>query len=371
MRFIEDGWNFIKGLSPLKLSLLILSPFTLSLLIHVTILMLSAYTTWYIPMLKKEEEPVATILIEDGKSDRFSFQTSSYLDQFKVNNHMSYPLPQVEYRPVLPDVKFYPEPTIREELDLIGVETIDRKWLDPATDRQILYTGEEKLAGSFSRHIRILRGGGLDVVFVFDSTSSMAEFLKRVKIKIANLVATFKKLVPTARIGLVTYRDVGDDFVTKVHRLTYGTKSLQNFLRDIYPVGGGDLEEAVDEALRVAIDELNWRKRSKKIILLIGDAPPHQKDMEKTTALIEKFRKKMGGMVAALDTSRQSLRPMASEDNVVVEQKKVLEEFRYFAKIGGGESARLVDEEKVIRQMVVLVFGTRWEGCLDEFLKNL
>jgi hypothetical protein len=371
MRFLEEVWDFIKGLSPIKLSLLILSPFTLSLLIHVSILTLTAYTTWYIPMLHIKDEPVATILFEDGKSDRFSFQTSSNLNQFKVNNHMSYPIPQVEYRPVLPDVKSFPEPTIREELDLIGVETIDRKWLDPATDRQFLYTGAEKLAGSFSRHIQVLRGGGLDVVFVFDSTSSMAEFLKRVKIKIANLVDTFKKLVPTARIGLVTYRDVGDDFVTKMHQLTYGTKSLQIFLREIEPVGGGDREEAVDEALRVAIDKLNWRKRSKKIILLIGDAPPHQKDMEKTTALIEKFRKRMGGMVAALDTSRQTIRPMASADNVVVKQKEVLEEFKHFAKIGGGESARLVDEEKVIRQMVVLVFGTRWEGCLDEFLKNL
>lgn len=371
MRFLEDAWDFIKGLSPLKLALLIISPFTLSLLIHVCILTLTAYTTWYIPILNKEDEPVATILFEDGKSDRFSFQTSSNLNQFKVDNHMSYPLPQVEYRPVLPDVKSFPEPTIREDLSLIGVETIDRKWLDPATDRQILYAGEEKLAGSFSRHIQVLRGGGLDVVFVFDSTSSMAEFLKRVKIKIANLVDTFKKLVPTARIGLVTYRDVGDDFVTKMHQLTYGTRSLQIFLREIEPVGGGDREEAVDEALRVAIDELNWRKRSKKIILLIGDAPPHQQDMKKTSALIEKFRRKMGGMVAALDTSRQSFKPVASDDNVVVKQQEVLEEFKHFAKIGGGESARLVDEEKVIRQMVVLVFGTRWEGCLDEFLKNL
>ncbi len=30
-----------------------------------------------------------------------------------------------------------------------------------------------------------------------------------------------------------------------------------------------------------------------------------------------------------------------------------------------------MDEEKVIRQMVVLVFGTRWEVFLDEFMKNL
>ena len=372
MSFAKDIWNFIRRLSPFKLFLLILSPFTLSIFIHLTILILFSYITWYIPMQKKAEEGhVATIVLEEGKSDRFSFHTKKNLDQFKINNHMAYPLPQIEYRPVLPEIKFYPEPTIREELDLIGVETMDRKWLNPATDRQILYTGEEKLFGSFTRHIQLLREGGLDIVFIFDSTSSMAEFLRKVKIKIVNLVATFKNLVPTARIGLVTYRDVGEDFVTRKHSLTHGTKSLQIFLRDIDPVGGGDREEAVDEALRVAIEELNWKKYAKKIILLIGDAPPHKKDMPKTRKLIEKFRKKMGGMVATLDTSYKPFKIKTSGDNLDREQEKVMDEFKLFAEIGGGESARLIDEEKVIRQMVVLVFGTRWEVCLDEFLKNL
>jgi hypothetical protein len=49
----------------------------------------------------------------------------------------------------------------------------------------------------------------------------------------------------------------------------------------------------------------------------------------------------------------------------------VLDEFKLFADLGGGESARLIDEEKVIKQMVILVFGSRWEVCLDEFMKNL
>jgi len=372
MRFAEDTWNFIRRLSPFKLLLIFLSPFALSILIHVIILAIFSYITWYIPMQKKaEENHAATIMLEEGKSDRFSFHTKKDFDQFKINNHMAYPLPQVEYRPVLPEIKFYPEPVIREELNLIGVETMDRKWLNPATDRQILYTGEEKLFGSFTRHIQLLREGGLDIVFIFDSTSSMAEFLRKVKIKIANLVATFKKLVPTARIGLVTYRDVGEDFVTRKHQLTHGTKSLQIFLKDIDPVGGGDREEAVDEALRVAIEDLNWKKNAKKIILLIGDAPPHKKDIPKTKKLIEKFRKKMGGMVTTLDTSYQPFSLMANGDNSGGEQKKVMDEFKLFAETGGGESARLIDEEKVIRQMVVLVFGTRWEVCLDEFLKNL
>jgi Mg-chelatase subunit ChlD len=216
-----------------------------------------------------------------------------------------------------------------------------------------------------------MRETGLDIVFVFDATSSMAQFLKQVKEKIANLTATFKKLVPTARIGLVAYRDVGDDFVAKSHQLTHGTQSLQNFLRDIDPVGGGDWQESIGEALRVAIRDINWGKRTKKIILIIGDAPPHSKDMSAITSLINDFRNSMGGMVAALDTSAQTFKAISGKDSHQGETTKVLEDFKVIATLGGGESARLQDEEKVIRQMAIMVFGSKWEVCLDEFLKNL
>ncbi len=340
--------------------------FSLSFLVHILLLLIFASVTWYMPAQQKEEDPVASIILHGQREDRLKFQEKDHLDSFKVQDKMVYPLPEIEYRPVMPDITYYPEPKVEETFDLIGIEAMDRTWLNPSTGRQPLYTGEERLAGSFTRHIQMLREGGLDIVFVFDSTSSMAEFLRQVKFKITNLVAAFKKLVPTARIGLVTYRDVDADFVTKVHPLTYGTKSLKAFLQEIDPEGGGDREEAVDEALRVAIDELNWKEKSKKIILLIGDAPPHQEDMVKTTNLIGKFRNNMGGVIAALDTSGQTFTSLDGRRNT-----SVLQEFKLFADIGGGESARLVDEERVIRQMVVLVFGSRWEVCLDEFLKNL
>ena len=71
-------------------------------------------------------------------------------------------------------------------------------------------------------------------------------------------------------------------------------------------------------------------------------------------------------MVATLDTSSQNMRLPGQGP-----AQGVLPEFKELAEIGGGESARMVDEEKVIKQMVVLVFGTKWESYLDEFLKNL
>ncbi len=346
------------------------TPFLISLGIHGLLLLLFASVIWHTPRTSLPEDQAARILLQGQQDMHLQFQGKDKSDRYKVKDHMVYPLPEIDYNPVLPDLQYYPEPKLREEIDLIGIEHLSRTNQHKKTGRQPLYTGDEKLAGSFTRHIKLLREGGLDVVFVFDSTSSMAEFLQQVKYKITNLTATFKELVPTVRIGMVTYRDRGSAFITRAHRLTYGTKSLQQFLNEIEPGEGGDREEAVDEALRVAVEEMKWRPKAKKIILLIGDAPPHEQNIDKTLKLIELFRNSMHGAVATLDTRRQIFIPISSSE-AHQQQGIVMESFKRFADCGGGESARLLNEDKVIRQMVIMVFGTRWEMFLDEFLKNL
>ncbi len=341
-------------------------PFMISLLLHLALLTAFAYITWDVPGLSKADDSSLRQSCSRSPEQGLQFADTSQLERFKFEDKTSYPLAQSEPRPVMPQMKFVPEMKVREDINLLGVPVLDRSWAKVSNGPLAVYTGAERLSGSFSRHVQGMRDMGLDIVFIFDATSSMAGFLRQVKYKIANLVTTFKALVPTARVGLVAYRDTGDDFITKTQQLTYSTQSLQDFLRDIAPVGGGDREEALDEALRVAVEQLNWKEKSKKIIVIIGDAPPHRQDMPKARALAEKFKNRMGGLVAALDTSPQTLYGMDGR-----QQTKVLDEFRLLAEAGGGESARLIEEEKVIRQMAILVFGTKWEMCLDEFLKNL
>jgi len=343
-------------------------PFLISLLLHGALLMVCATVTWQTSAVQRADEyPGAAIVLEQPRNEELRFQGREMLDRRTAQETKLIPMPDIDEAPSLPDVKFVPDIKIREDLNLIGIDVMSRMRPSSTETQKTFYAGEERLRGSFTRHIQGLREAGLDIVFVFDATSSMAEFLRQVKFKISGMVETFKRLVPTSRIGLVAYRDRGDDFVTKSHPLTHGVNSLKDFLKEIDPVGGGDREEALDEALRVAIQELNWKRNSKKIILIIGDAPPHKSDLEKCNALINTFKSSMGGMVGALDTSAQTFKPAVPGG----ESGAVLEEFKQLAALGGGESARLVDEEKVIRQMVVLVFGSRWEVCLDEFLKNL
>jgi hypothetical protein len=347
-------------------------PFLCSLFLHIILFIILAFLKMSAnPQVDwPHAPPKAKIRFSGEEKTQLQFQGKEKLDNFKVLHRMVYPLPEIDYRPVLPKIHFDPQPKSKETLRIIGLQAIDHKSeLTFASGRQPFYTGEEKLATSFGEYIQLLREGGLDVVFVFDSTSSMAQVLREVKQKVSYLTQTIWRLVPTARIGLVTYRDVGDAYVTKELPLTYSLQKLVNFLREIEPEGGGDLEESVDEGLRVAIEESAWRKKAKKMVILMGDAPPHENDIQKSYSLVDRFRMKKKGVVCSLDTSVRS--NVTSENSLFDETPGIMESFSAFAEIGGGESTNLIEVERLIRQMVVLIFGTRWEEFLDEFLKTL
>lgn len=359
--------------------------FALSCIIHTLCIFLLVKMNWMAPVHGRPENNSTVTVVPQGKREMpltFQDQKPQLYEAFSVQGmnpvddkspgEMDERLPKIQSLFALPVVRFTPDIRIRDDVNRSGAPTLDKSLLNagkgPADSigGQFYGMGGTGFSGSFGRHMKGVREMGLDIVFIFDATSSMAEFLRQVKTKIANLAMTFKALVPTARIGLVAYRDHTDDFVTKSFPLTHRTQQLEGFLQGMDPVGGGDHAEAVTDGLRVAINEFNWGKNSKKIILVIGDAPPHKEDMQQARDLVEKFKTRMNGMVATLDTSSRGFQPQGQPLS-----QEVLPEFREIAMIGGGESARMVDEEKVIKQMAVLVFGTKWESYLDEFLKNL
>lgn len=382
----QKDHSLVKYFSIVIFFVLTALPFLLSISFHSGVLYLSKNMTWQFgkDVSSKQEVP-ATIVLDGRRDDGLKFQGTDRLDSFWSEDKMAYPHPEIEYRAITPEVDFYPDAKVSEELDIISIEAaaMDNQWVNPSTGRQPLYTGPEKFAGSFSRHIQVLREGGLDVVFIFDATASMQSFLKQVKQKIENLAAAFKKLVPTCRIGLVAYRDVDEEseFVTRVHPLTYGTATLHDFLEGIDPKGGGDRAEAVYQGLEDAVNKMEWNEKSKKFILVIGDAPPHQEDMAAALELIEAFRRDMGGTVAVLDTrgpeyDRTMLpsggQKLSSEHySYSADSEDVMDEFSMMAQAGRGESARLENEEVVVKKMLLLIFGERWEMYLSEFMKNL
>lgn len=119
----------------------------------------------------------------------------------------------------------------------------------------------------------------VDVVFVLDTTGSMNAMLEGAKRKIweiARYIAQGQP-APDLRIGLVAYRDVGDEYVTKFFDLTDDLDGVYQNLVSFHAGGGGDSPEHVAQALHEALNKSSWSSRQSalKLIYLVGDAPPH------------------------------------------------------------------------------------------------
>jgi Mg-chelatase subunit ChlD len=119
----------------------------------------------------------------------------------------------------------------------------------------------------------------IDVVFAIDSTGSMGDEIEVVKQNIRNIINDISQATPTpdVRYGIVTYRDHGDEYITRKWMLTRNVAQIVTALNSLVAGGGGDKEEAVAEALHVGLHEINWDQRaSSKLVFLIGDAGPHR-----------------------------------------------------------------------------------------------
>ncbi len=123
---------------------------------------------------------------------------------------------------------------------------------------------------------RALDAGGdsLDMVLAIDTTKSMVENLKSVK---ANLLGPIRQEVrrfKSFRIGLVFYRDYMEDYLARPVAFTTDLDQVQRDLNRASAEGGGDIPEAVIEALWTGLNSFDW-KADNRVLLLMGDAPPH------------------------------------------------------------------------------------------------
>ena len=119
----------------------------------------------------------------------------------------------------------------------------------------------------------------IEVCFVLDTTGSMGGLIEGAKQKIWSIANEMisAKPTPEIRLGLVAYRDRGDEYVTRTFALTNDIDAIYGQLQSFRAAGGGDEPESVNEALQDAVRKMSWSqdRRVLKIIFLVGDAPPH------------------------------------------------------------------------------------------------
>jgi len=140
----------------------------------------------------------------------------------------------------------------------------------------------------------------IDVVFVLDTTGSMGGLIEGAKQtiwQIADRLASGQPR-PDIRIGLVAFRDRGDQYVTKLSPLSRDLDGVQAELRALTADGGGDHPEDVNQALHRAIQDMQWDRgeRTLRLVFLVGDAPPHDDYADQPTGAAIAAKAKAAGI---------------------------------------------------------------------------
>jgi hypothetical protein len=150
----------------------------------------------------------------------------------------------------------------------------------------------------------------LDLVLVIDTTGSMRDELREIQAGILAIVRILNRLSPSLAVGIVAYRDRGEEYVTLVHPLKRiddrALKDVLAFVGGLSARGGEDDPEAVEVALAEAM-KLAWRDRTMGRIVVIGDQPPRPAQLQSALDIAARFRsadppgRALGAIYAGVD----------------------------------------------------------------------
>jgi hypothetical protein len=184
-------------------------------------------------------------------------------------------------------VTFYPE------LDRLG-DSVRLTVRGSASARSIAvseHPGSQRHSVTLPTGARPVRK--FDLMLAVDTTGSMGDEMDYLKSELRTILAELKRSHPQLdiRLGLVAYKDEGDVYVTRTFPFTGRLEEMQGHLRAQSAEGGGDYPEAMDLALHRAVLQ-DWRPDAVKSLLLVADAPPHDRNIAKTWMAAEAARAK-------------------------------------------------------------------------------
>jgi len=136
--------------------------------------------------------------------------------------------------------------------------------------------GGETVAQAFIARAFDLYNTGLEVMLVIDSTGSMQPTIDMTRASLMDMAAVLQGVAPKLQMGVVHYKDYGDfgDGAKLLEELSKKPAKVEKALEKLRASGGGDMPEAIEAGLRVALDEdSGWTRSASKLIVVIGDAP--------------------------------------------------------------------------------------------------
>ena len=243
------------------------------------------------------------------------------------------------------DVELSSEP-IEQEISQVSLEPTEaeRVQLDGNEFDGLFASVELKgFSEGFAKRIQDAQSHGIEIVIVFDSTGSMGSEIQNVKQRIFQISSAVLRKIPRAKFSLVTYRDRGDSYVARGIELQNDPKRMLYFVNGVNAGGGGDEPEAVQAGMRVAIKENTYRSKAQKVMILFGDAPPHQADLATCLMYAKRFRGYGKGQVHTVSCRASTPLPA----------------FYAIAREGGGDAFVMNQADRLMEELLALAFGPK------------
>lgn len=166
------------------------------------------------------------------------------------------------------DISKFPEIGIICEGFNLNGEPLDTLYADSLT---VVENGVEHQVISVNK-ISVKERVPVDFIFVVDKTGTMQKYMDAVKDNIIRFTNSLMQRGIDFRLGLVFFSDIVD----KVFQPTDNVYTFISWLNTLRAAGGGDEKENALEAMKWAC-KLNTRPSANKVMVLITDAPYHQK----------------------------------------------------------------------------------------------
>lgn len=185
---------------------------------------------------------------------------------------------------VLDEPEIFEEPEVQAEIILTdNYNPVASEKFSEISKEMIYSKGSETLIEDIGKILKtFVNAEKLDIVFAIDATGSMKDDIEKLR---EDLIPEIKRIFSKekdVRIAVLFYRDYGDtfkymDLPVKCFDFTRSFKTFKEQLYSIKILGreGGDIPEAVYEAMFAASEFYKWRGDAQKEIILIGDAEPH------------------------------------------------------------------------------------------------
>jgi len=199
----------------------------------------------------------------------FSLPYADYLGAFRDNPFV---LEARQEPPAAPPAGRYLEETLEAFKEIAKTGSGD-----------IIYSqGPDDVVDLIKTALEREKGKPIDIVICLDTTNSMKKYIDALRAKLISVLREILNDYPSFRIGMVLFKDYHESYLTRIVPFTNDFSRFQNDLNAIRVQGGGDIPEAVYEAIYDGAVKFNWEAQA-RVMILIGDAPPHPRPRGRIT----------------------------------------------------------------------------------------